>query len=121
MLTTLAETTESFVALKLNGKLRDQDYDAMIPELNRRIEEHGELSLYIQMENFDGWTPKALWRDAQWDLAHRNDLVRVALVGESNWQKAFSALFAPFSSAEIKHFEPAQHRAAFIWAKFGND
>lgn len=119
MNTTLPETTESFVALKLTGKLESEDYTKMIPELERRIEEHGKLSLYLELEDFKGWTPQALFQDAKFDVKHRNDFDRIAVVCESNVQETVTKLFAPFTSATVRYYTPQEKTTAHAWAKFG--
>jgi hypothetical protein len=67
------------------------------------------------MEDFDGWTAKALWSDVKFDFKHRNDFEKVAMVGRKDWMDWMTQLMKPFTSAEIKFFELEEQAAARAW------
>lgn len=119
MSATLVQATDSFAAYRLTGKLKQMDYQLMIPQLKRRIETHGKISLYIEFEDFDGWTPSALWEDLRFDAKHMNDFTRIAIVGESRFQEAISKLAKPLTSADIRFFKPTDRETALDWSKSG--
>ena len=75
MIKVLPESKENILVLRAVAKLTDQDYkDVLIPRLESIIREHGKARLLLDMGNdFHGWEAAALWDDARFGLAHRND------------------------------------------------
>ncbi|MDA7880879.1 STAS/SEC14 domain-containing protein [Akkermansiaceae bacterium] len=43
------------------------------------------ISLFWEVSSFDGWTTEALFSDIGFDIEHRNDFTRIAMVGEKKW------------------------------------
>lgn len=119
MSATLVQSTDSFAAYRFSGKLKQSDYEKMIPQLKRRIETQGKISLYLEMEDFDGWTPAALWEDLKFDAKHMDDFTRIAIVGESKIQESISKMAKPLTSADIRYFDPADREIALAWSRSG--
>lgn len=121
---------ESFMAIKLeekddgkllevhlSGKITKQDYEHFIPEMDRLLHDHGKLHVLVDMHDFHGWTPGALWEDIKFDVKHFSDIERVAMVGEKKWQKGMSQFCRPFTTAKIRYFNHAEMEAAREWAE----
>lgn len=70
-----------------SGRLTEEDYRELVPRLHEAIERHGKLRLLILLRDFEGWTPKALIEDLRFDLRHRKDFERAAIVGERRWEE----------------------------------
>ena len=51
----VTEDTDNFVALHFTGQLEKADYDKMVPYLESKIERHGKINLYWEMDDFEGW------------------------------------------------------------------
>lgn len=63
-ITILPESTGGTIAMRVQGRLRGADYDALRRELERRVADGTKLrALAIVEENFRGWTPKAALDD----------------------------------------------------------
>ncbi len=117
MHTFLSETQDSFVALRLSGKLDKSDYEAIVPLLEKHITAHGKISLCWEMHDFEGWTPGGLWADTKFDIHHANDFTRIAIVGEKKWHEWMASFMKPFTSAEVKYFESDERERAIAWAR----
>jgi hypothetical protein len=115
MIKILPETKDNFVALRLSGKLDDEDYTIIVPLLEKQIEAHGSITLFWEMVDFDGWTVPALWADTKFDLKHASDLDKVAMVGDKKWQELLKKLMRPFTSARLRFFESAERESALQW------
>jgi hypothetical protein len=113
----MSEITEmSAVALKetnggkvleilLTGKLAKEDYDQLVPAMERLIKEHGRIRILVEMRDFHGWTAGALWQDFKFDAKHFTDIERVAMVGETKWQHGMAIFCKPFTTASICYFD----------------
>lgn len=116
----LPESNGSFVALRLSGKLDEDDYQSIIPMVTERIASHEKISLYWEMRDFDGWTADGLLSDAGFDVRHADDFTRIAMVGEKKWHDWMTNLMKPFTSAEVRYFDLSESEAAKIWARTGD-
>lgn len=105
----------NLVATVAIDKLTREDYDRLIPFLEKKIEESGKLRWYFEMEDFNGWEIGALWQDFKFDVKHANDFERVAMVGDKSWQEWMSDLMKPFTSAEVRFFELRDQDKAHEW------
>src|SRR5438045_2417092 len=88
----------------LHGKLNREDYEKLGPSVEKMIRQHGKIRILVTMHDFDGWDAGALWEDLKWDAKHFNDIERLAIVGEENWQKWMAGFCNAFTTAEVRYF-----------------
>ncbi len=100
---------------RLTGKLAKDDYEAFAPEVERLIGRHGKIRVLVELADFHGWTAGALWEDLKFDLKHFSDVERLAIIGESSWQKGMAYFCKPFTTAEVRYFEPDAAEQALDW------
>tara|TARA_B100000949_G_C14104929_1_gene375791 strand:+ start:405 stop:755 length:351 start_codon:yes stop_codon:yes gene_type:complete len=98
-----------------SDQLDDADYDKIIPFLKEKIAEYGTINWFFEMTNFKGWTLSALWRDAKFDIKHKDNLSKIAMVGEKKWEEAMTTLMKPFTDTEIKFFDLGDREHAKQW------
>jgi len=106
---------EATVYMVAENKLDAKDYENLIPVLTEHITAHPEVSWYIEMKNFEGWTAETYWKGIELDLPNEKHLKRVALVGSVKWQEQFIDVLLPFSEAHIKFFKPEDKDCAKEW------
>ena len=98
-----------------SGELTTDDYARLRPELERLIQEHGRISILIELHDFHGWNPEALREGAKPTLRHFDDVDRLAVVGEKRWQEGAAEFWRPFTTAEISYFDHEHEGAARQW------
>ncbi len=52
-----------------------------------------------ELEEKLGWSAGAAWEDCKFDLKHFNHIERLAIVGETKWEKGMSVFCRPFMTA----------------------
>ncbi len=97
------------------GKFEKKDYELFVPAAEELIKEHGKIRVLFVMHDFHGWTAGAVWEDLKFDLKHFNDIERLAIVGESKWEKGMSVFCRPFTTAKIKYFDSSELEQARKW------
>ncbi|HXT10128.1 MAG TPA: STAS/SEC14 domain-containing protein [Candidatus Angelobacter sp.] len=103
-----------------SGKLTDEDYQQQfIPEVERLTKEHRKIRLLFEMNQFHGWEPKAAWDDLKLGSRHRDNIERVAMVGEKHWQHWMASFAKPFTAAQIRYFDKTQAGEARVWVEEG--
>jgi hypothetical protein len=75
------------------------------------------ISILFEMHDFHGWTAGAMWEDMKFDFKHWRDIERLAIVGESKWEKGMAAFCKPFTSAKIQYFDHTQLSEAETWLR----
>jgi len=101
--------------VQVSGKLVHEDYQRFVPEFDRLLQQHGKLRLLFEMVDFHGWTAGALWDDIKFDLRHYASIERVAMVGETRWEKGMSVFCRPFTAAQVRYFDRAVISEARAW------
>ena len=91
--------------IQLTGKLAKEDYEQLVPAVERLVKEHGRIRILVEMRDFHGWTAGALWQDIKFDAKHFKDIERVAMVGETKWQHGMAMFCKPFTTAKIRYFD----------------
>ena len=105
-----------FLTLTLTGKLDETDYEQFGPMIEGLIAKHDAINLVVVLRDFHGWTAGALWEDVKFDARHFNDINRLAIVGETKWQKGMAFFCKPFTTADVRFFERGRLREAEDWA-----
>ncbi|WP_404308550.1 SpoIIAA family protein [Neorhodopirellula lusitana] len=103
------------IEVDVTGKLTKEAYAEFMPMTEERIKEHGKVRILFVMHDFHGWDMGAAWEDIKFDMKHFNDIERLAIVGESKWEKGMSVFCRPFTTAEIKYFDIADVEKAREW------
>ncbi|ASO06019.1 SpoIIAA family protein [Arenibacter algicola] len=106
---------EATVYMVAQHKLDAKDYENLTPVLTNHLKVYQEVSWYIEMQNFEGWTASVHWKGIELDLPNEKHLKRVALVGNVKWQELFTEVLLPFSRAHIKFFKPEDKDCAKEW------
>lgn len=113
----LSESQGNLVALRISGKIEAEDFKTLTPFLEGRIRVFGKLRLYWEMRDFDGWTFDGFWADAGFDSKHKDDFIRIAMVGDKKWHEWMTKLMKPFTSAELKYFDLSESSEALEWVR----
>ena len=107
----------NYIATRVTGKITKADYQKILPIINEQLQTNEKIRWYFEMEDFEGWDMKGLYEEVNFDIKHAKDLEKIAMVGEKKWTEWLSDLMKPFTSAEVKHFDPAQKEEAKAWIK----
>ncbi len=99
----------------VSGKLSKVDYEHFVPEAERLIGQHKKIRILMEMRDFHGWEAAALWADIKFDLKHFAHIERLAMVGDSKWEKGMATFCKPFTTAKIQYFDSKDAAKAREW------
>ena len=105
------------VEVNATGKLTKEAYEEFVPMTEQKIKAHGKIRILFVMHDFHGWSAGAAWEDLKFDLKHFNDIERLAIVGETKWEKGMSVFCRPFTTAKIKYFDHTDIDKAREWIR----
>ncbi len=103
------------LVIRVSGKLAKSDYEKFVPKCEQLMQQQGKLRILFDMTGFHGWEAGALWEDIKFDFNHYADIERLAMVGESQWEKGMAMFCKPFTKATIRYFDQAEATAARTW------
>jgi len=104
-------------AFRATGKLTDADSKQFLPILEEMIGQAGRISLYIEMQDFEGWEAKAVWDDLRFGSHHDDDFKRIAIVADTSLMHAVTGFVNFFSHIEIRFFANNESGAAWDWLR----
>ena len=110
-------TEDHIYAFKATGKLTDEDYQKFLPRLTTLNHKYGPLSLFIELEEFKGWEPKAAWDDMHYGLKHDGDFNRIAILGDKAWQHWMIAITNIFTHTQLRFFKRDELSKAWDWLR----
>jgi hypothetical protein len=108
-------TAKNVVTVELTGKLEKSDYTQFVPKIEQMLRWFNKARMLVVLHDFHGWTAGALWEDIKFDIRHFNHIEKLAIVGESKWEKGVAVFCKPFTSAKVKYFDAADLDAARVW------
>ena len=105
----------TLLEIHVSGTLVKKDYDAFVPVVERLLKQQGTIDMLVAMHDFHGETAGAFWEDTKFAVHHFSDVKRLAIVGETRWQKGMATFLKPFTMAKVRYFELAQADEARNW------
>lgn len=109
--------------IRAGGRQGDEAYDRFVPQFEHIAErEAGTVPMVIELApDFSGWDLGGFWRDLKFDVRHKDSFGRIAIVGDSKWEKWGTKIFEPLFRAEMKFFRPSQRSHAESWVRTRED
>jgi hypothetical protein len=104
----------NILIIQVKGKLNEEDYEQFVPKIEEMMR-NGKIRILFILEDFDGWTPSAMWEDTKFGVKHFNDIDRLAIVGEKELEKGMAGFCKVFTTAEVSFFEYEKLDKARQW------
>ena len=115
MIRKLEKSKGKVIGFELSGKLHDEDYQVLVPEVEKVIDREGSVRLLLHLVDFQGWDLHAAWDDMKFGVKHYRDFERVAIVGDKTWEEWMARLATPFTSSGSRFFHDDEIEAAWDW------
>jgi len=111
------EAGDNIIEARITGKLTAEDYENFVPEIESAIKDHGKVRILLELIDFHGWNAGALWEDTKFAVKHFNDIERLAIVGDRQWEKGMAAFCKPFTTAKVRYFDVTDLDKARQWIR----
>ncbi|WP_164101454.1 SpoIIAA family protein [Candidatus Laterigemmans baculatus] len=103
------------IEVQVSGKLTKEAYKTFLPINEHKIETEGKVRMLVILQDFHGWEIDALWEELKFDIRHFRDIEKLAIVGDSLWERGMAAFCQPFTSATVKYFDVSDLNGARAW------
>jgi len=111
---------DNILIVKVKGKIEEGDIEENVErEADYVIAEYGKVrGILIDATGTKGWSEFPVMAEERGFLKkHKEDVYRIALVGDQTWQKIIPAIVDLLVDPLIKHFNPGQEDEALEWLK----
>ena len=113
---TLNKDETGLMRIDVSGRLEHSDYERALPQLEALVE-HGKARVLLELHDFKGFSPAALLDELRFDIKHRKDFERVAVVSDSAFQELGIRMVRPFFAGRVKIFDTTERSAAEAWIR----
>jgi SpoIIAA-like len=94
------------IGLEAVGKVTEDDYrDVLLPAVSAAVERNDVRLLYILGEDFESYSPGAMWADTKLWAQHPKAWKRIAIVSDADWLEHSVKAFGWLIPGEIKVFD----------------
>ncbi len=83
---TLTHLAGKQLEYRLEGQLTGEDYRQGIAPVRQALNDQTQLNLLVEIIDFTGWDASAIWQEARFDLKLRDQIDKVALVGDARFE-----------------------------------
>jgi hypothetical protein len=117
MFTIIEGLPDHVIGIRINDKLRAEDYEKqIIPLVNEKLKRHRKLDLLCCIDGeWKGMEAGAVWQDLRLGLGRIGHWARMAMVSDIKWLENAIKLFRLFSPGELRHFGSDDYEAARKW------
>ncbi len=120
MIDFMPESCDNVVGIRFAGKLKRHEYrDRLAPHIESLLERFETLRVLVLLdEGFEGWTLPAALANTKFDLKHRRDFAKVAMVGAPKWEEwCVKTPARLLMRGELGTFPRDQLRRAWDWLR----
>lgn len=104
------------VGLTIDGKITDEELDAVVSRFEKKFESYEKVRLYAEMKNFGGMEIKAFFKDLKFGLTNFSRFEREAVVTDAEWAQQFATISDPLvPTVDVKAFSYAEKEEAKAW------
>lgn len=104
------------IGFEATGKVTKEDYEGvLVPALTAAMEQGPVRLLYVLGEDFESYSPGAMWSDTRLWAGHRNAWERVAVVTDVDWVENGIKAFSWLMPGKIRVFDDDEVDKAKLW------
>lgn len=118
----LPQSEGANIAVKASGIISESDYEAMLPEFERRCKKQLRFRLLLDWEHLEGWDEGATGVSFGARFMHRLRCERLAILSDDPRRLSdIEELRSLLKSGELRVFLPAERDAAWSWLTHATD
>lgn len=103
------------LGIKLSGDIDKLDYKQFVPIVENLVEKKEKINLLLDLSSFK-WEKLDAWgNDFHFGVKYRNKIIKMAIVGDKEWEKWMTKFCAPFYSQGAKYFNSSDLDSARKW------
>lgn len=117
MIEKLGESSGLVVGYRVVGKVTVEDYRQLEPEVQALVDKYNSVCLLLDLQEFAGEEVKAWLPDLQFGHRFHDKTVKMAIVGDKQWEQWLTAFADRFYAREAKFFTTEEMEKAWAWLR----
>lgn len=110
--------SDSVIGCVINGKINSDDIEKISTEIEKRLNTHDKLRVYVEVKDLGGISLDALLKDLKMGFKHYNNFVKKAVVTDKEWMKKIApAVNKIFTNIDVKCFSFEDKDKARKWVQ----
>lgn len=107
---------QNICVIRISGTLKRSEFSEGQDAVALQIDSGEQPRILAILENFEGWQRGADWNDLDFQLTQGNEVAKIAIVGEPQWEpQALAFAGAGFRRAPVKFFPTSRLEEARAW------
>jgi len=116
MIEQLTDMPDGTLGFRAVGRVEEDDYrTVLLPPVHAALAAGRVRILYVLDDDYDSYSPGAMWEDTRLGLGHLSGWDRIALVTSHRWLRDAARAFAWLMPGEARVFEPDRLAEAKEW------
>ncbi len=111
----LEASDDAVLSLRATDYLTKKDIDGFFHAAEEKIRKYGKARVLLQLQDFRGWATRASDDASDSRQAQRDNIERLAIVGDTGWEEWLARIYKPLLSAQIKDFPQSDLEVARRW------
>ncbi|KAF0805930.1 hypothetical protein A6D6_01986 [Alcanivorax xiamenensis] len=109
---------ERIVGLRIDGRIDQESFDAVLADMERRLQQYDTLRVYVELEALGAMSLETLFKDLKFGLGHMSRFDKEAVVTDKQWLHRIGPVVNKlFPSVEVKVFATEEKGAALRWVR----
>ena len=105
----------SVLGLWVSGTVDKADYAVLIQEVETLVQQHAQIALLLDLENFKREKASAWGTDLKFGREYHQKIAKMTLVGDKKWEEWLAKLAEPFYAQETRFFHTKERDSAWAW------
>ena len=115
MLEKMAESSGKVIGYKAVGKISKSDFEGIEPEVKALVNKEGAIRMLWDLTGYKEETAKGLIADYKFGREFNNQIEKLAVVGDTTWEKFLTQLAKLVYARDAKFFHSADSDKAWAW------
>jgi len=116
MIEKLRESSGNVIGYKAVGTITKEDVEKVKPDLQYLAQNEGKFCMLFDLDQFQGETVEALTEDLEFGLEYGNDIQKIAIVGDKEWEEKVTNT-ANTLGMNAKYFHTSEIEQAWRWLR----
>lgn len=117
MLTFIDIDADHVVGINVDGKITGQEFDALTALMEKKMQDHEKVSLYIELTFFEGFSAEAFFKDLKFAIGNFDRFEKEALITDKKWLQKGSNLGDVLTKVDVKAFPFDEKETAKRWVQ----
>ncbi len=115
MIKRMSDLPAGVIGFEVSGKVNAEDYrDVVLPAVEEAARS-GDVRFVIEIPDFGGMAPGALWQDLKVGVENFTKWKRIALITDIEWMHHMTSLFGWMTPGDVKTFPIKERAQAITW------